>query len=303
MFPSRTTVEEAVHDVIAMLRETIATHRSPTADHVGLLSLLEAASPAWPAVLKPKRHATDRRSALLSAPLFTSDAHPWPRDRTKHFEPVLQVSLAALGALRQEPLGAGWLQVWMADDGGLIRVVPEDAMKGEPLAPIPSGSAQDYHERLRFGCGRQVPAWLDEGHSIAGFGDPFFDYPGNELIGAIETIRETLQPSSHLDQTLSALQTRLEEPTEGMPSRFVHRAFGSVNESDMSAAAVPPVLFVLEEGEPLRESANGDDGVYVCYELDRGDGPSFSLQGRSLVTYGPAGGRPGEAMTLPLVVR
>jgi hypothetical protein len=236
------------------------------------------AAPAWPVRLT--RENVDRRGAILSGPLFTSSDHPWPAASGIWLEPVLQIDLASLGVLAGQDLGEDWLQVWMGSDGGFTRILPATVLAAA-LTPVPSLDAQSYCQRLRVNGDPARPEWLEDGRRIVGFDEPFFDYGANELLGYIEVAleNENILPVS-LGSRLRALGRAIE--TDPNAYRFQHRAFGAVNESDLAAISVPPVLFVFEEDEPLRESLNGNDGVYVCYERSGTGDIAFSVHGWNL---------------------
>ncbi len=252
-------------------------HLSAMPAIANLATHCQRAAPAWPLLLKAGEEV-DRRGAIFSGPLFTSAEHPWPFHDGLWLEPVLQVELSWLGRLRGVPLGEGWLQLWMEEDSALTRIVPVADIPA-PLAPVPSLDAQAYVRRLRVTWEPGRPGWLEDGRCIIGFDEPFFDYGTNELLGYIEAALEEALPEP-LQRHLRELGEAIEADPDAY--RCQHRAFGAVNESDLEAITVPPVLFALEEDEPLRESPNANDGVYLCYEQDAAGDVAFSVHGWNL---------------------
>lgn len=238
----------------------------------------DRASLAWPVRLTTMDSDVYRRGAVLAGPLFTSAAYPWPRYNGLWLEPVLQVNLAALGNLRGLSLGEGWLQVWMSPVGDVTRIVPASEVEDAPLIAVPSDRLEDYHQRL-VEPGDHGLGWLP-GCAITGFEAPFVDYGHNELLGHVDRVlEEEAAPPAVLD-AVRALQAAIDADEDWV--RLGHRAFGMVNESEFEACTAPPVLFVLEEGLPLRMSGNGDDGAYVCYAFAEDGEPSFSIHGWAL---------------------
>lgn len=250
----------------------------PASDEALLHDLMghcRRAATAWPVVLTAGGGQIDRRAAILSGPSFTSDRHPWPSIEGLWLEPALQIDLQVLQMLGGVPLGDGWLQVWMAQAEGVTRVVPRNDVAAHPLSPPPSLDAAAYHQRLRLPDDTGRPAWRDDGYAITGFADPYFEYGTNELRGYIEAAMEELVLSPLLrDAMLAVLRAVGDDPNV---YRGGHRAFGAVRESELTAISVPPVVFVLDEAAPLLESANANDGIYVCYERGAADDIVFSV--------------------------
>lgn len=235
----------------------------------------DQASLAWPVRLTTMDSDVYRRGAVLAGPLFTSAAYPWPRHNGLWLEPVLQVNLAALGNLRGLSLGEGWLQVWMSPVGAVTRIVPASDVEDAPLIAVPSDRPEDYHQRL-VEPGDHGLGWLP-GCAIIGFEAPFVDYGHNELLWHVERVlEEEAAPPAVLD-AVRALQAAIDADEDWV--RLGHRAFGMINESELEACTAPPVLFVLEEGLPLRISGHSDDGAYVCYERGADGTVTFSVRG------------------------
>ncbi|KEZ14566.1 hypothetical protein CP98_04811 [Sphingobium yanoikuyae] len=232
---------------------------------------------AWP-VLIEAQDIIDRRGAILAGPLFTSVDFPWPAEDGRWLEPVLQIHLPQLGLLKGVNLGTEWLQIWAWDRGAIVRLVPSVAVAGADITPVPSQQPKDYHRRLLdIDPARETPFWLP-GHAISGFDQPFLDYGAGDLSYYVEELlgnRSLDLPSSVLDaaQKLLALIDADERRYT-----FQIRAFGMMNDSSPYPFSAPPVLFVLEDGTPpLRESANGDDAIYVSYEISPSDSVSFGI--------------------------
>jgi hypothetical protein len=60
-----------------------------------------------------------------------------------------------------------------------------------------------------------------------------------------------------------------------------HRAFGMINESELDAYLLPPVLFSIEPDPPLvSDSSIGNDALYICYNREEDGTIQFSLHGR-----------------------
>lgn len=214
---------------------------------------------------------------MLAGPLFTSEAWPWPCEDGRWLEPVLQVDLATLGALGGVALGDGWLQVWATGDRAITRVVPVDQVATAPLTPLPSADPAAYHQRL-VEPADDGPGWW-AGHAITGFDTPFLDYGHNELDCYVDWLLD--EAPAPLPPDVEAAARRLKGAIDADRPWYelCHRAFGMVNEGDVEAGDLPPVLWVLEEGRPLRESGNANDGAYVCYERAADGDLCFSVRG------------------------
>lgn len=279
--------EQEIADAIGALRTCLAAIGDEALGHcramTRLAAHLERVGPAWPVGLTGAVLPDDRRASMLAGPLFTSNEFPWPLRDGRWLEPVLQIDLAVLAQLKPLPVAEGWLQVWAeaAGKGANIRIVPPAQIARADLAPLPSLDAAAYWAN-RVGEPEEegAIAWLP-GHRIASFGEPFLDYGSNDLLSHLDAVREQgpdpFPPSisAALDRVRSALAAQV----DGSP--LVARAFGMVNESDVFACDLPPVLFVLEEGAPMLDSWNGADGAYVCIEPGGGIEP-FSVRGPHL---------------------
>lgn len=272
-------VGEALGRVVVSVSNDCAQPPESESPLAALLMHCERTSLAWPVRLTTMDSDVYRRGGVLAGPLFTSAAYPWPDRDERWLEPVLQVDLAVLGNLRCLSLGEGWLQVWMSPFGGVTRIVPASEIADAPLAALPSTRVEDYHQRL-VECGDGSVGWLP-GCAIVGIEAPFVDYGHNELLHYVDQLLEDEQvtPPAIID-SMRALKAAIDADEDWL--RLGHRAFGMINESELEAYALPPVLFVLEEGAPLRSSGNGTDGVYVCYEREADGAVTFSVQGAYL---------------------
>lgn len=273
------TPDRRVGEAISRLLASVFDDGLPLPESGSALAELathcDRASLAWPVRLTPMNSDVYRRGGVLAGPLFTSAAYPWPSHDGRWLEPVLQVNLAMLGKLRGLSLGEGWLQVWMSCFGDVTRIVPASEVEDAPMAAVPSHRPEDYQQRL-VEPGDDGLGWLP-GCAIIGFEAPFVDYGHNELLWHVERVLGEEVAAPVVLDAVRALQAALDADEDWL--RLGHRAFGMINESEFDPCTAPPVLFVLEEGFPLRISGNGTDGAYVCYERGTDAAVTFGVRG------------------------
>jgi hypothetical protein len=125
-----------------------------------------------------------------------------------------------------------------------------------------------------------VPSWL-LGRAIVGFEAPFVDCGHNSLLTFADLmIEEGASLPLAVLNAIVTLKSALDDDEDS--TNAFHRAFGMINESEVEASSLPPVLFVIEPDPPMiTDSSIGNDALYVCYDCDReGEAPVFSVHGR-----------------------
>lgn len=98
---------------------------------------------------------TSRLSDLVCGVPFTSNSHPWPRDKSGLWmQPILQLNLITLKEVFQVDWGGGLLQVW----GHVLRDAKDSILNGRPmtLRLVPASDIDEPLETL-------IPNWKGEG--------------------------------------------------------------------------------------------------------------------------------------------
>lgn len=270
-------VSHAIAQLLGAIRSDISDEMQRRESVRAVIQHCDQINLAWPMRIEAAG-IIDRRGAICAGPLFTSADFPWPREGDRWLEPVLQIHLAQLGSINRLELGTEWLQLWAWDRGAVLRLVSAEVVASADISPVPSERAENYHRRLLdIDQERESPFWLP-GHAISGFDKPFLDYGAGNLSYYIEELLgDTLLdlPSPVRDAAKNLLAVIDADERKYL---FQIRAFGMMNDSSSYPSEPPPVLFVLEDGTPpLRESVNGDDAVYVSYEMLLGGDVRFGI--------------------------
>lgn len=215
----------------------------------------------------------DRERALLNAPLYTSQKHPWPRSaKGMYLLPIAQLDLAELSEFSGVNLGEGLAQLWQDEIKMVARWVPAQDISYEFITDIPEFSRGSNLEELHYDLGDHgLPYFLTRPYKVTGFSGPYLFGPGlhDGMLKGLASLR------SHPSQLRDAFRALRTEIAKGRRCyRQVNRVMGSFEPINHDILDYPPALFSSDDDDKLN---TGDAGnITMHYELN---GPSLVLSG------------------------
>lgn len=207
---------------------------------------------------------------ILNGPLFTSDAHPWPRYGSMIALPIVQLDLAALSALSGDDLGSGMVQLWQEGVDMITRVVPTTDLSASP-ADIPAFVPDETLEAFQFDLGSfGLPAFVTNPHRVTGFAGPYIFGP----MGSDEFLGELAASITQIAASRSAFAALMQAVTLGREQYAqLNRVFGSFDGISSYPNDLPRTIFSSDDERILN---TGDAGV-ISLHLDLQNGvPRFS---------------------------
>lgn len=215
----------------------------------------------------------ERETAILNAPLYTSERHPWPRNAAGlYLLPIVQLDLAELSALSGVDLGTGLAQLWQDEITMVPRLVPTGDISREVVTDIPEFLRGVNLEELHYSLGDHgMPYFLTRPYKVNGFSGPYLFGPFSydDDLKRLSELRT--QPSSLRD----AFRAFRREIAKGR-RRYnqVNRVMGSFEPIADQILDHPPTLFSSDDDNKLN---TGDAGnITMHYDAS---GSSITLSG------------------------
>jgi hypothetical protein len=219
----------------------------------------------------------DRLETLFSAPLFTSQAYPWPTDKKGNpLEPICQIDLRIPSELSGLVLGDGVLQLWMDGVDGRLRLIPRQEVEADNLTSVPA-CAQEYVWPLSkgFRLFKKSDPWR-EGYVMTAVYQPVLTVP-ESLVPAYENYSRDV-PGKRLSMAFDAMEEALQHEEIVCQGAGELGFFGNFSNIQYREIECPETLMIMESGAPNGIFLWGGSGnAQIFYELSKEGAVEFSF--------------------------